>query len=564
MRLSSEPIPIAAPPARVRTCRLAIPAVLLFVGVTALLLRVDTNHLVFTNDEGIILDAASRMLHGQTLYRDFFGYMSPGSYWLQEGAFRLFGESQFAGRLIVILDFALECALVFWMTARLAGRKAGFLAAALFFAFQATPPELLTAQHRMDSTALSLGSIALCLEGQRRRGWYWFAGGITVSAAALCTPSVALLAPVTLLWIAVTPSLRRFLISYAGGALAGVLAIVAALWATGLLFPMLGQIAWLGRNYTSVNYMPYGSLIGGYRQALAQGPTVLGAALLLCSVLPAVLPVAALAGWTASLAGDRIERKWAVENGVPYLLAAMAVYVAIEYPRADVMHLAFVAPLPYVLAGAWVARHLPRLVALSLTLFLGLGGTLFLAEAARGFTGQTRVRTPAGTLRASPQDAAALQQLLARIHPGDSLYVHPYMPLLYFLTQAVNPTRFSYLAPGMMTLREERVALGELHANPPQWVLWLPLSRPEFLRVFPNAGKLAHGFPTLEAWMRHEYRPLNPPVIVAGYQLFSRIDIGRRSPAFPVTPPYVRVRIRRFGGLSYRPPVNLGIPSESK
>ncbi len=44
----------------------------------------------------------------------------------------------------------------------------------------------------------------------------------------------------------------------------------------------------------------------------------------------------------------------------------------------------------------------------------------------------------------------------------------------------------------------------------------------------------------------------------------SRIDIGRRSPAFPVTPPYVRVRIRRFGGLSYRPPVNLGIPSESK
>ena len=43
-----------------------------------------------------------------------------------------------------------------------------------------------------------------------------------------------------------------------------------------------------------------------------------------------------------------------------------------------------------------------------------------------------------------------------------------------------------------------------------------------------------------------------------------QINIGRRSPAFPVTPPYVRVRIRRFGGLSYRPPVNLGIPSESK
>ncbi len=42
------------------------------------------------------------------------------------------------------------------------------------------------------------------------------------------------------------------------------------------------------------------------------------------------------------------------------------------------------------------------------------------------------------------------------------------------------------------------------------------------------------------------------------------IDIGKRSPAVPVTPPYVRVRIRRFGGLSDYRTVNLGIPSESK
>ena len=42
------------------------------------------------------------------------------------------------------------------------------------------------------------------------------------------------------------------------------------------------------------------------------------------------------------------------------------------------------------------------------------------------------------------------------------------------------------------------------------------------------------------------------------------IDIGKRLPAFPVTPPHVRVRIRRFGGLSYRATVNLASPSESK
>ena len=42
------------------------------------------------------------------------------------------------------------------------------------------------------------------------------------------------------------------------------------------------------------------------------------------------------------------------------------------------------------------------------------------------------------------------------------------------------------------------------------------------------------------------------------------MNIGRLSPASPVTPPGVRVRTGRFGGLSYRLTVNLGIPSESK
>ena len=36
--------------------------------------------------------------------------------------------------------------------------------------------------------------------------------------------------------------------------------------------------------------------------------------------------------------------------------------------------------------------------------------------------------------------------------------------------------------------------------------------------------------------------------------MISEIDIGRRSPAFPVTPPYMRVRIRRFRDLSPRGP----------
>jgi 4-amino-4-deoxy-L-arabinose transferase-like glycosyltransferase len=511
---------------RERNLSVALPAALLFGAVAALLPWVHGNRLVFSNDEGIILDAASRMVHGQVLYRDFFGYMSPGSYWLQEAAFRLFGVSQLSGRLIVILDFSLECALVFWMTARLAGRKTGFTVAALFFAFQTAPPEFLTAQHRMDSTALSLASIALALEGQHRGHWgWWLAGGIVVSAAALCTPSIALLAPVTLAWLVLTRPLRRFVLPYFAGAAAGALAILAALWASGLLLPTIRQMAWLSRNYSAVNYMPYGSLIGGYIQALGQGAAVqlaIRAALLLCVALPAVLPLVALAGWTAALVRSRAERKWAAEQAIPYLLAAMAVYIAIEYPRADVMHLAFVAPLPYVLAGALVGRHLPRPLTLGLVLFFGVGAVVFATHTAGDLLAEVPVSTPAGRLRASPEDAAALRALLAVVDRGEGLYVHPYMPLLYFLTQTANPTRFSYLAPGMMTRQEELTALDELRANPPPWILYLPVSRAEFLRIFPNAGQLDHRFPALEAWIGREYKPVTPPLSLATYQLYSR------------------------------------------
>jgi len=40
--------------------------------------------------------------------------------------FRVFGLTMWAGRVVVIFDFALQCALVFWLTARLAGRRAAW------------------------------------------------------------------------------------------------------------------------------------------------------------------------------------------------------------------------------------------------------------------------------------------------------------------------------------------------------------------------------------------------------------------------------------------------------
>jgi hypothetical protein len=102
------------------------------------------------------------------------------------------------------------------------------------------------------------------------------------------------------------------------------------------------------------------------------------------------------------------------------------------------------------------------------------------------------------------------------------------MPLQYFLTQAKNPTRFSFLAPGMMTKQEESIALAELQSNPPTWLAYLTLPREEFLRVFPHASNLDWRFNTLENWLQENYQLVeNPPVTVFGYQLWRRVPGGR-------------------------------------
>jgi hypothetical protein len=520
-------MPIRVPRRINTTCGLAV---LIFVVVSLGLLWVHGDRLVFSLDEGIVLDAAARMVHGETLYRDFFGYMSPGSYWLQETAFRLFGLNMRAGRVVVICDFALQCAVLFWLTARLGGKKAALSVTGLFFALEAIRPTLLLAQHRMDSAALSLLSIALCLKGQRRRrAGYWLAAGILIAGAAVCTPSTALIAPVTLIWLVAERPLRRFLIPYSGGVFVVLTATAAALAANGSLVPFWRQMTWLQRNYSSVNIVPYGWVTGGYSTMIGGAAGIDLAVLSLtvfCFALPVVLPLLALAAWSLWMPLHRGDRPWAVNHAIPYLLACTAMYIASTYPRPDVSHLAFVAALPAALTAVWIARYSPPWLGASVVAVLALGAGIFLAQAAGDLRRQVDVATPVGTLRASPADAEAVGALLKAVRPGDGLYAHPYIPVLYFLTQARNPTRYSYLAPGMMTHSEETAALDALENSPPRWLLYLSLSRTEFLRVFPHATDRDHRFPLIDAWSQRDYVPADPPVVVGGYRLYERGKSG--------------------------------------
>lgn len=491
----------------------------IFVVLAAVVFAFQSNWLVFTNDEGILLEPAQRVAGGLRPYVDFFAYMSPpGSYWLQAVVFRLFGIGLRAGRLLVILDFAAQCALLFWLTARFASRRAGFIVTALFFMFQATVPGLLTPQHRWDSATLATLSIVLSIAAYRRdrpRGLSYLAG-MAAAGAALCTPSIALVGLVTAVfaWDAI-------LWYVAGAACVTATAGVYMLHA-GMFAAFLDQVRWLQHNYTAVNGMAYGSVIGGYAGILMGTNPVDSAirvGLVACLALPALLPPLNLAGWGWRFLRKPIEDR----RAILYLLACSVAFVIGTLPRPDLMHLSFACVPAYALAAIWMVRYASPRPAAVVSIWFGLWAGMFALNAASGYAHMQNLDSPVGQLRVAPDQIADARRLFATVRPGDGLYVHPYMPLLYFLTQAHNPTRFAYLGPGMMTTVEESDALHDLERTPPQWVFYLPLTREEFLRVFPGGAGLNQRFDRIESWIQANYRPANPAVTLSGYQLWTRV-----------------------------------------
>ena len=504
--------------------REGIPACFAFAAVLALLLAMDGNRLLpGTNDEGIYLDAAERMLHGQRLYVDFFGVVSPGVFWVQELFFRAFGVTMLAGRLPVLIYFSSECALLFWLTARLTSRSAAWFTLLVFVALQSSDLSFLTAQHRWDSGALALASIAFAVQGLCSKvRWPWVAAGAAGVLAAVFTPSMLLVPAATLAWLGVSRELRPRIPGYLVGAVAVGAATMLVVAASGLLLPFLAQMRWLSQNYSSVNVMAYGATIGGYGNLL-EGPKdaslILRALVVFFLALPAILPMTNLAGWAAALwlrtpAGLDPARRAAIR----YLLVCSVALVASTYPRPDLAHLAWVAPVPFALAGALVASAVPRPVQAAVVVLGILGPTFFVLHLVSTLGGVS-LATPVGKVRVSQESAASVQALLDTVKPGDSAFVHPYKPLLYFLTQTKNPTRYSYLGPGMMTSADEQSALGDLRRAPPQWVMLLRISPGEFLRIFPSGDLSRLRFQDLENWIDAHYAPAVPAVELEGYRL---------------------------------------------
>jgi hypothetical protein len=212
--------------------------------------------------------------------------------------------------------------------------------------------------------------------------------------------------------------------------------------------------------------------------------------------MPAILPLLTLALlWTG--------RK---TSGWPVLCIGALAMLATAWPRFDTSHLTYVAPLFYALAAIGVASLPSARIKTPAFLLASLLMALFSLHAFLNWSGSKVVSSQVGPIRASGEDAALLQSLEKNIPRGSELFVFPYLPVAYFVTLSHNPTRYSYLQPGMMSDEDEATALAELQAAPPARVLYYDLSTKQILRLWPQSDPSRLRMRRMEEYLARNYR----------------------------------------------------------
>ena len=132
-------------------------------------------------DEGNTLCAATRVLAGETPYRDFWSLHPPGTTWLLAGAFRVFGVTLGVERAVKLGVVALAAILVF-LLARLAARAGWAAAAAVLFVI--LPTQTLSLRSRDTGLVLVLATLLTACAPTLRPRRRALLGGLLAGATA--------------------------------------------------------------------------------------------------------------------------------------------------------------------------------------------------------------------------------------------------------------------------------------------------------------------------------------------------------------------------------------------
>ena len=463
----------------------------LLFGLGALLSGLTILEGINPHDEGIVLQAATRVADGQLPYRDFYANYGPGQYYLVGALDAVFGPSLLAWRVARVALDALVGVLAYALVRREAPAPFALGAWVAVVAVMAQP----TLPHP-NAAALALAFGALLLARRSPAGAGMLAGlafafRFDLGVAAAVGVALAL------------ADRRRGAALAAATATAAVLVAPFALAAPGDFWD---QTVGFALDEQSLQRLP---LPGAYDGAFEPNK-------ILSFYLPYVL-IGGLALWLVIAAATRTPvRLWAAFplalTGLGYLLA-----------RADEFHLVpLAAVLPVLLATAagreWPAGRRLAIAALVVPLVL---------VAVHGLD-RNRVELVSGPpldrihldvadgVRAPREEARALEQLVhyvrERVPPGRPVFVanprHDLVragnPLVYVLAGRPNPTRYDVMQPGVVTTDEvQREIVRDLRSSPTGLVVrWLS---PVASEAEPNGAGRSSGVRILDRELARRY-----------------------------------------------------------
>jgi len=481
----------------------AILGLAVFVAAFAWFWWITGDMFKFGNDEGIYLEGGRRVALGQQPYRDFFALTGPLTFWIEGLLARWSGDALGVMRLPMVLDVAFLVWAVYWVSARYASSLFSAAMALTFLVYETQIPKLAV-NHRWDSAALGTAAVVVALEAhQRRSKGFWMAAGLLGAAAGWATPSVLIVAVPLLLW-AWSRGRRELVAFLGGGALVTAVAAAYLEWNHALI-PLIRSMLWTGANYTAANRVAFGQVVrmaGGARDvhAIPFTQDLPGAIYIL---LAAILPIAAMLGWCLYQRRSEHRVPWAE---ILPLLGATAALLLSAWPRWTSDELFYTAALSAGLCAGLIYFAIPDRSRRAVGIVLLLAASAAAAQKAGAALDRYPFPTRVGVVHGTGEDREFIEALEQRVPEGDSMFAFPYLPLMYYLLNARNPTRYSYLQPGMMNADDEVRAIAELSAAPPRWVIFEEMPPAAILILWPGSDPARIPMAAIHRYLDLHYR----------------------------------------------------------
>ena len=135
-------------------------------------------------DEGIVLEGAQRILRGEVLYRDFFSYFTPGSYYFLALLFKIFGSSFLVARTALVFFGGVYSTVAYLLAGRVCSRTSAIFAAGIVTL--TTLAYRFEVLHNWDSTLWACLAVYCAVRWLESPRWTWaFATGSLASVTCL-------------------------------------------------------------------------------------------------------------------------------------------------------------------------------------------------------------------------------------------------------------------------------------------------------------------------------------------------------------------------------------------